>query len=107
GGNITSDNIGPQHLMNVKRIAWESRGVEHRTVPADQRMAGAANSPGPEAVQEKASMPEAPASAPIAPASSAEGKQEEKKPVVPAAVASAGGVDRAAIARVVENVLAA
>ncbi len=40
GGNITSDNIGPQHLMNVKRIAWESRGVEHRTVPADQRMSG-------------------------------------------------------------------
>jgi acetaldehyde dehydrogenase (acetylating) len=107
GGNITSDNIGPQHLMNVKRIAWESRGVEHRTVPADQRMAGAANSPDPEAVQEKASMPEAPASALNAPASSAEGKQEGKKPVAPAAVASAGGVDRAVIARVVENVLAA
>ena len=42
GGNITSDNIGPQHLMNIKRIAWESRGVEHRTIPADQRMAAAA-----------------------------------------------------------------
>jgi acetaldehyde dehydrogenase (acetylating) len=42
GGNITSDNIGPQHLMNIKRIAWESRGVEHRTVPAEQRMAGRA-----------------------------------------------------------------
>ena len=25
GGNITSDNIGPQHLMNIKRVAWESR----------------------------------------------------------------------------------
>ncbi|MGH9476157.1 MAG: aldehyde dehydrogenase family protein [Terriglobales bacterium] len=23
GGNITSDNIGPQHLMNIKRIAWD------------------------------------------------------------------------------------
>ena len=22
GGNITGDNIGPQHLMNIKRIAW-------------------------------------------------------------------------------------
>jgi hypothetical protein len=33
GGNITSDNIGPQHLMNVKRIAWEARAVEHRTAP--------------------------------------------------------------------------
>jgi acetaldehyde dehydrogenase (acetylating) len=40
GGNITSDNIGPQHLLNVKRIAWESRPVEHRTVPASDRMAG-------------------------------------------------------------------
>jgi acetaldehyde dehydrogenase (acetylating) len=40
GGNITSDNIGPQHLMNIKRIAWESRPVEHRTIPADQRMVG-------------------------------------------------------------------
>lgn len=38
GGNITSDNIGPQHLMNIKRVAWESRAVEHRTVPAAERM---------------------------------------------------------------------
>jgi hypothetical protein len=38
GGNITSDNIGPQHLLNVKRIAWESRAVEHRSIPADKRM---------------------------------------------------------------------
>src|SRR5271169_3544761 len=99
GGNITSDNIGPQHLMNVKRIAWESRGVEHRTVPADQRMAGAANSPAPEAVQEKVSVPAARASVavstPSAPPSS-EGKLEEKKPAATAAVASTGGVDRAA-----------
>ncbi|HEY4683190.1 MAG TPA: acetaldehyde dehydrogenase (acetylating) [Candidatus Acidoferrales bacterium] len=28
GNNITSDNIGPQHLMNIKRIAHESRAVE-------------------------------------------------------------------------------
>ena len=40
GGNITSDNIGPQHLMNIKRIAWESRPVQHRTVPAEDRMIG-------------------------------------------------------------------
>lgn len=41
GGNITSDNIGPLHLINVKRIAWESRGVEHRTVPAERRLEAA------------------------------------------------------------------
>jgi acetaldehyde dehydrogenase (acetylating) len=43
GGNITSDNIGPQHLMNVKRIAWASREVAHRSVPAGARMAGSAD----------------------------------------------------------------
>lgn len=40
GGNITSDNIGPMHLMNIKRVAWESRAIEHRTIPAEQRLAG-------------------------------------------------------------------
>jgi len=111
GGNITSDNIGPQHLMNVKRIAWESRGVEHRTVPADQRMAGSSISPVPEAVQEKVSMPDTSASAatsaPSAPASLPEERPEEKKPHAPALAESTSGIDRAAIARVVENVLAA
>ena len=113
GGNITSDNIGPQHLMNVKRIAWESRGVEHRTVPADQRMAGFANSPEPGVVQEKASMPAAPVFAPVSapnsPTPSAELKAEEKKRDVPAPAlaGSNGGVDRTAIARLVENVLLA
>jgi hypothetical protein len=131
GGNITSDNIGPQHLMNVKRIAWESRGVEHRTVPAEQRMAGAAISPAPEAVQEKTVMAAAsapastpafapqsplapmpttsPASATTAAASKVAAKLEEKKTAPPAAdpAATTSGVDRTAIARVVENVLAA
>jgi acetaldehyde dehydrogenase (acetylating) len=113
GGNITSDNIGPQHLMNVKRIAWETRGVEHRTVPADQRMAGSTIPVAPEAVQAKASVPAAPAAGPVsatnAPGPSPEAKLEEKKPSAPAPppATSVGGVDRAAIARVVENVLAA
>jgi acetaldehyde dehydrogenase (acetylating) len=124
GGNITSDNIGPQHLMNVKRIAWESRGVEHRTVPAGQRMAGAAISPEPEAVQEKVSVSVATASAPVsgpaasavspagapgAPVSLPNTKPEEKKSDAPDAVGSTASVDldRAAIARVVERVLAA
>jgi len=25
GGNITSDNIGPIHLINIKRVAWETK----------------------------------------------------------------------------------
>jgi hypothetical protein len=91
GGNITSDNIGPQHLMNVKRVAWESRAVEHRTIPADQRMAGATFS----------ASPAEPAKAVAAAAASA----------VVAAVAAAGAgsasavvPDRATIARIVERV---
>jgi acetaldehyde dehydrogenase (acetylating) len=56
GGNITSDNIGPQHLMNIKRIAWESRGVEHRTIPADQRMVGTASLFVPETVQTRTNV---------------------------------------------------
>ena len=27
GGNITSDNIGPQHLMNIKRVAWNAERI--------------------------------------------------------------------------------
>jgi hypothetical protein len=118
GGNITSDNIGPQHLMNVKRIAWEARGVEHRTVPADQRMSGAATVSEPKAVQEKEELPGTPASvqaaltvaplpagrAPVPP----ESKAEEKVAAGPGSSAAASvGMDRAAIARIVESVLSA
>ena len=28
GGNITSDNITPRHLLNVKRLAWEVRSAD-------------------------------------------------------------------------------
>ena len=104
GGNITSDNIGPQHLMNVKRVAWESRAVEHRSVPADQRMATTVQ---PEtakaALAAVASVPSSPAAAPLVPVA----------PITPAAVppreavpAAPRGIDRAQIARLVEKVLA-
>src|SRR5713226_4572073 len=84
GGNITSDNIGPQHLMNIKRIAWASRAVEHRTVPAEQRMAG------------QASVPEPPAAPNVAAAAAAG---------LAAAAGGSGAPDRAAIARTVEHVM--
>jgi acetaldehyde dehydrogenase (acetylating) len=82
GGNITSDNIGPQHLMNIKRIAWESRPVEHRTIPADQRLAGSATT------------------------------VSEARPMTAAAGAATGSgtppatIDRQMIARIVERVFA-
>jgi hypothetical protein len=113
GGNITSDNIGPLHLINVKRIAWESRAVEHRTVPADQRMAGASIPGEAVAVQEKAevaalaSAPSGPASLPRVPEPLPVPKTQELKSAAPATAASTVSMDRAAIARVVTSVLAA
>ena len=114
GGNITSDNIGPRHLMNVKRIAWETRAVEHRSVPADQRLAGVPNLPAPETVQAEVSMspePRISADAPTAATSvkPAEKKSEEKATADAAVVFTTpvGGVDRAAIALAVETVLVA
>jgi acetaldehyde dehydrogenase (acetylating) len=43
GGNITSDNISPMNLVNIKRLAYERR-------PADQDQAGAARTAKPQAI---------------------------------------------------------
>jgi acetaldehyde dehydrogenase (acetylating) len=107
GGNITSDNIGPQHLMNIKRIAWESRGVEHRTIPADQRMSGAGVLPEPKAVQGKASMPAGQTHAVVASSSSSEAKSDGTKSAEALVPMPINSVDRATIARVVESVMSA
>jgi acetaldehyde dehydrogenase (acetylating) len=40
GGNITSDNISPRHLLNIKRLAYELRPAVGR--PAASSTAGAA-----------------------------------------------------------------
>ncbi|MGH9392657.1 MAG: aldehyde dehydrogenase family protein, partial [Terriglobales bacterium] len=59
GGNITSDNIGPQHLINIKRIAWAAPppcACQHAsplTVPVE----AAWRHPEPSARQEKAGEP--------------------------------------------------
>lgn len=43
GGNSTSDNIGPQHLINIKRVAWEKRQIPAASpVPAPQAARAAA-----------------------------------------------------------------
>ncbi|MCL4523148.1 MAG: hypothetical protein M1451_04445, partial [Acidobacteria bacterium] len=105
GGNITSDNIGPHHLMNIKRIAWESRAIEHRTIPADRRLlaeSGASTGQSPAPVQTVAAAAAATASAaaaaPAPPAPSAQS--------APAVVASAiAAPDRATISKIVERVM--
>lgn len=99
GGNITSDNIGPQHLMNIKRVAWESRAIEHRTIPADQRLAStvvSGSSAGADLRPVPAATPEAHAPK-VAEASRASAPE----------VAALPAPDRQTIARIVERVLAA
>jgi acetaldehyde dehydrogenase (acetylating) len=116
GGNITSDNIGPLHLLNVKRIAWESRAVEHRTVPADQRMSGATTSAEVAPVQQKAAAvgaasdgrgPASPAAATSPRVFQPSAKDGDAKSHATECPAPPAGVDRAAIARAVERALAA
>ena len=51
GGNITSDNISPKHLLNVKRLAYEVRPASTRAGPPasssrQAAAAGAATPPG-------------------------------------------------------------
>ena len=49
GGNITSDNITPRHLLNVKRLAYEVRPASTREEPpaGASRQAVAARAAGP------------------------------------------------------------
>jgi len=97
GGNITSDNIGPQHLMDIKRIAWESRRIEHRTIPASQRLAGSTGSqPVPQAVQRAAAA--AAGAGTSARKDNAETQSPQRGAESPAAVAAGFGPAPAALA---------
>jgi acetaldehyde dehydrogenase (acetylating) len=99
GGNITSDNIGPMHLLNVKRIAWESRPVEHRTISADQRLSGSAAPP------EQAATATASAAAASSPAQAAAKERAASAPEPSAAPTPPAKLDREVIAKVVHRVL--
>ncbi len=99
GGNITSDNIGPQHLMNIRRVAWESRPVAHRTVPSAQRLEG----PGGSAVVSDAVAAATAAASPRAAAPSA-AAVPATSPAAPIAGTSATP-DRATIIQAVEHVM--
>ena len=39
GGNVTSDNISPHHLMDIKRVAFETKPVNKRSAISDQHSA--------------------------------------------------------------------
>jgi acetaldehyde dehydrogenase (acetylating) len=106
GGNITSDNIGPHHLMNIKRIAWESRAVEHRTIPADRRLladSGASAGQSPLPVQSITAAAAATATPAAAAAPAPPTPAAEPAPAVVAATIAAP--DRATISKIVERVM--
>ncbi len=111
GGNITSDNIGPRHLMNIKRVAWESRGVEHRTIPANQRLT-ATSAPSTTNLPRSPAMLASRGNANIVPAApkivaavaAAAGAAGGGAPDVPLPLDGHATPDRAAIARIVERV---
>jgi len=120
GGNITSDNIGPQHLFNIKRVAWESRAIEHRSIPADRRMMADVrleDSPA-ERPPETAPIPPRAHVSVAAAAKAAVAKVVAAKPAAPpvapfapaptvAATTPPALIDRSAIALMVERVLSA
>jgi acetaldehyde dehydrogenase (acetylating) len=47
GGNITSDNITPRHLLNIKRLAYELRPAVTQVRPAAAASTGAGSAPAP------------------------------------------------------------
>jgi acetaldehyde dehydrogenase (acetylating) len=52
GGNITSDNIGPRHLLNIKRMAYGLRPARTGDQPA-RRETSVASSPEPRATPQR------------------------------------------------------
>src|SRR5690606_19813964 len=56
GGNITSDNISPRHLLNIKRLAYELQPAD--ATPATAERAGAAATSRPQLPQVPPAPPE-------------------------------------------------
>ena len=79
GGNVTSDNISPWHLMDIKRVAFETRAVPSKRPAASRQGDGATSGRG----EQIAPPPRQPASPSLA----------------------AGGVSRQEIAQIVDRFL--
>jgi acetaldehyde dehydrogenase (acetylating) len=59
GGNITSDNISPRHLLNIKRLAYEVRPALKTTSSANVAKAAPQDTPATESSSPR--LPKAPA----------------------------------------------
>jgi acetaldehyde dehydrogenase (acetylating) len=66
GGNITSDNISPRHLLNIKRLAYEVRPAAPSATIAGTREGGRAALTPAHAAPTPVHLPKAPAAPPPA-----------------------------------------
>ncbi len=106
GGNSTSDNIGPHHLMNVKRIAYETRPVAHHELGARVSLArGPATVTAMPPAPTSPPAPPRPAAAAPPPASSAAHGATCGCSACSSGAPTTGLPDRATVARVVERFL--
>jgi acetaldehyde dehydrogenase (acetylating) len=64
GGNITSDNISPRHLINIKRLAYETNPAIVRPAPA-ATPSGSSNVAAAVEAFVKANLPKPPAAPPV------------------------------------------
>src|SRR3954452_24150304 len=71
GGNITSDNISPKHLLNIKRLAYEVRPAVGAVTPTTSAVSRGESSRGADLVR-PAEQPSGPAPLPKAPGVPAE-----------------------------------
>jgi hypothetical protein len=89
GGNITSDNISPLHLINLKRVAYGVRDVAAPPPKAEAAVASAAPNGARAAIEQvvdqwlgRRSPPVAPVAPPVAPPLSSYKELEPAKPKV-------------------------
>jgi acetaldehyde dehydrogenase (acetylating) len=53
GGNVTSDNVSPKHLLDIKRVAFETRPVNAARPAAPSKPASVVDQPAPKRVPVK------------------------------------------------------
>lgn len=85
GGNVTSDNVSPLHLMDIKRVAFETRPVKSARPAVSSSTSAAPARPAQQSVPQRATTPGT-ATQPVA--------------------AGAGKINREEIAAIVDHFLA-
>jgi acetaldehyde dehydrogenase (acetylating) len=98
GGNITSDNISPRHLLNIKRLAYEVAPVVSRwDRPVDARSAVSGNVAG--------QAGNSPAVGVLRAGSSSDSRRSYELPAVARRAPAAAGIDAGALSRRIDEFL--